>query len=448
MLLRGRTYLRKALLAGLVPILIGGQPVSADEILTIEEVRQRAIEFNRQYLSAREDVAIAQTEISRAWGDALPEVSFNGNYNRSFAIPRVFFVADGETVELQTGFKNSFGANVSVRQPIWHGGRVFTALIAAKMYKRYSQAIAESVEAEVVYNAEQLFYSVTLARAQLSVLQKALESNSANLDVVEKQYSQGVVSEYEVLRARRARVERQNLLPEIIRGEAQVELSEKRLRSFLGIDLDERTTIIEEQTDTTVAGLLSLEDLTDSALVNRPEVKQAQELVDMSHKAIRVARADYWPSFDAVGVYNWQSVSDDFTLSGMESSSWTAGLTVSMSIFDGGKTRALVTQRKAENKQAKLNLRQIEDNITLEVEESYTELMQAKRALDIQGATIASAEEGLRIARVRYESGVGTQLEVLSAQTALTDARTALTRAMFGFRVARAGIKKATTLDI
>ncbi len=437
-------------ISALLSVLLIGVAAQAQQTLTIDEVRQRAVEFNRQYLSAREDVEIAQTDITRAWADALPEVDLGGSYNRNFTIPKLIFQAPDSmgnltTQEFEMGFKNSYGINLSLRQPLWHGGKVFTGLKVAKMYKRYSEAVASSVESEVVYTAEQLFHAVVLARAQLSVLQRAFESNSANLVVVEKQFSQGMVSEYEVLRAR---VEKQNLLPQIIRAESEVELSEKRLKSFIGLELDDQTVIVEEQTDTSVTTLPTLVDMTASALTDRSEMIQARETVDITDKAIRVARADYYPNLDAVGGYTWQSASNDFTLSENTSSSWTAGLTLSLSIFNGRRTRANVTQRKSENAKARLNLRQVEDNITLEVEEAYTRLMQAKRALDVQGATIASAEEGLRIARVRYESGVGTQLEVLSAQTALTDARTAMAQALYGFRVARAGIRKATTLDI
>ena len=62
--------------------------------------------------------------------------------------------------------------------------------------------------------------------------------------------------------------------------------------------------------------------------------------------------------------------------------------------------------------------------------------------------TIAQAEEGLRIATLSYEQGVGTQLEMISAQTALTQARQSLAQAMFSFRQARSDLKRATTLDI
>ena len=75
-------------------------------------------------------------------------------------------------------------------------------------------------------------------------------------------------------------------------------------------------------------------------------------------------------------------------------------------------------------------------------------MIQVKKALDIQGATIAQAEEGLKIANLRFETGVGTQLEVLSAQAALTEARSQLAVATFMFRKARAELRKATTVDI
>ena len=432
----------------LAVILMIGMPLgqmSAEALLTIDDVRLLAVKFNRQYLAAHEDVEIARGNVRTAWADALPEISFDGSYSRSFTVPSVFFVKNGETTELQTGFKNSFGASVSVRQSLWKGGKVFTALQIARLYMGYSDAISRQVEAEVVFNAERLFYAAILARAQLSVLQHALESDSANLEVVEKQFSQGVVSEFEVLRAR---VEKQNVLPQIIRAEAEVELAEKRLKSFLSIDLNERISIVEDHTDTALAGLPTLSLLTDSALSSRPEMFQAKKLSDISRRAIGVARAEYWPSLEAVGAYNWQSASDKFTLSGNESSSWTAGVVVSMPIFEGGRTRGDVARRRAEYRQATLAEEQIRDNITLEVEEAYTSILQAKKALDIQGATIASAEEGLKIAQLRYQSGVGTQLEVLSAQTALTQAREIEAEALYSFRIARAGLKKATTVNM
>ncbi len=417
----------------------------ADTNLTIHETRSRALEFNRGLLSAKEDVAIARTDVTKAKADALPNLRLNAGYNRNFSVASSFVTIGDQTEEFQFGFKNSFDATVSLEQAIWHGGKVFSALKIAKMYRGYSDAIADQVAADVVFAADQLFYAAILANTQLDVLNKAFESNSANLEVIEKKYSRGVVSEYEVLRAR---VEKQNLQPQILNAESEVRLSRKRLKSFLGIDLSEPVTLIEDQTDTALTSVPALPSLVSDALRERPEMKQAGSLRDISKKAIGVARADYWPSLDLVGAYSWSAGSDDFTLSDNRSDSWTAGVRLSLNIFDGFRTRGNVTQRKAEYNQTRLNLKQTEDDIRLEVEAAYDVLMQAKRALEIQGATIDAAEEGLKIAQLRYSSGVGTQLEVLSAQTALTQARQAQAQALYQFRVARAGLKKATTLDM
>ncbi|MCX6833807.1 MAG: TolC family protein, partial [candidate division Zixibacteria bacterium] len=184
------------------------------------------------------------------------------------------------------------------------------------------------------------------------------------------------------------------------------------------------------------------------ALDNRPEMQQRTYERDMRRKAIKVAQSEYWPSLDAVAGYGWQAQSDEFTLSKNISRSWTAGLTLSVPLFQGGRTRGAVTQAMAEHNQALLAVEQTRDNIRLEVEQAYDRLLQAKRSLEAQQNTIAMAEEGLRIANLRYQSGVGTLLEVLSAQAALTQTREILAEATFAFRAATAGLKLATTIDV
>lgn len=412
--------------------------------LTVAEVRRRAVEFNRGYLSALEEVDNAQGEIIKARAGALPIISAGGSYTRNMTIPSVFFEVDNETSEFKMGYKNNFGASVSLQQPLYRGGQIFTALAIARLYKQYALAGVAQAKAEVVYNAEVLFYQAILEKSRLTVLDKALEANSYNLEVVEQMYSQGLVSEFEVLRAR---VERNNLLPQLIEAESDVQLSEKRLKSFLGIELDDEVVLLEETADTSLSNTPTRYEHIASALARRPEVSQAENLTEIAKKAIRVAKGAYYPSVDAVSAYEWSSQSDDFTLSDNTSKSFTAGIRVSVPIFLGGARSGEVRQRKVQHNQARLAAAQLTDDIRLEVEEAYDRLIQAKKALDIQGTNIAEAEEGLKIANVRYESGVGTLLEVMSAQVALTSARNAHAAAAFSFREARAKLKKASMIE-
>jgi outer membrane protein TolC len=413
--------------------------------LTLQDVKARAIGFNRSYLSALDDVTKAQSDITKARAGVLPNINLSGSYSRNMLIPSFFVTADTETIEFKTGFKNNFGASVSLVQSLYEGGKVFSALAIAKLYRNYANAVASQVQSEVVYSAELLFYGAILKRSNLEVLNKEYEAASQNLEVVRKFFEKGMTSEYELLRAE---VEVNNLKPTQLTAESDVRLSEKDLKSFIGIGLSEEITLVEEVDDTSLAGLKPLAEFTGDALAGRPEMQQADNLMQITGKAVRVAKGGYLPSVIAISSFGWQTQSDAFTLRENTSNSFTAGVNISVPIFNGGYTRGDIAMRKAENNQARLALKQTEDQIELEVERAYDQMLQAKKALDIQGATIAQAEEGLKIANLRFETGVGTQLEVLSAQAALTKARNQLATATFMFRKARAELKKATTVDI
>lgn len=434
------------LTAAFVSVLAVIGPVQAVTTLTVEDVRRMAVEFNRTYLSAHEDVQTAEASITKAWAGALPDISVDGYYDRNLKLPSFFIVPDsGAPMEFKSGFKNSFGAALSVRQSLWEGGKVLKALQIAKLYKKYSLAVEAQVKSEVILNAENLFFGAILSQSNLEVLKKAYEANSYNLEIVEKYYSQGLVSEFEVLRAR---VEKSNLMPQLLQAESNLKLSSKRLKSYLGIDLNEEIYLAQADDDTSLAALPSLTELTDAALAGRAEMHQTDYLIEMARKAVGVAKGGYYPTLEAVSTYSWSAGSDRLTLDENTSKSWSAGLNLHIPIFNGGRTRGEVKEYHAEYNRAMLMASEARDNIKLEVEASYDQLVQAKKSLDIQGATIAQAEEGLNIANLRYESGVGTLLEVLSAQSALTQARNALAQAAFGFRQARAQLKKATTVDI
>ena len=441
----GNQLTNRALMAGLFLLCVMlCETAKPEAVLTVTEVRHRALEYNRTYLAAKEEVNKAQSDIIKARAGALPDLRAGGSYSRNFILPSFFVQMDDETVEFKTGFKNNFGAFISLSQPIWQGGKVFTALSIARLYKKYAEGRERATRASIIQNAEVLFYSAILMKSRLAALMKSFEATSHNLEVIEKLFSRGMVSEFEVLRAR---VEKANLQPALLNARSELRLSEKRLKSFLGIDLNEPVVLVEEFRDTSLIDLPSLEILLKTALAKRPEMQQADLLTDISRKAIRVAKGGYYPSLDAVSNYSWQSVSDDFTLSGHTTQSWTAGVTLSIPIFTGGYTYGEVKQRHSEYNQARLAALQTRDDIKLEVEQAYDQLLQAKEALDIQKETIAQAEEGLRIANLRYGTGVGTLLEVLSAQAALTRARNSKAEAVFFFQTALSRLKKATTID-
>jgi outer membrane protein TolC len=435
-----------SILSIVLVLILSFSSVSAITTLTIEDVRIKALEFNRAYLTAQEEVKKAESEVTIARSNGLPEIMLDGYYNRNIELPTFFFnTADNETIEFTSGFKNDFGASISLTQSLWSGNRVWNAIKVAKLYKKLALATYDQVKAEVIHNAEILFYSAILNRSTLDVIRKEFEASSHNLEVVEKYHNQGMVSDFELLRAR---VEKANLQPQILKAESEVRLADKRLNSYLGLNLETKLILIEASDDTKIILLPNESQLVDSALATRPEMHQADLTTEISKRAVSIVKADYWPKLEAVSSYNWTAQSDRMTLSDNQVTSWTAGINISFPLFRGGKTRGNVKNYKAEHRKAILAQNEVIDQIKLEVEATYDRMIQAKKTLEIQEETIQQAEEGFKIANLRYESGVGTQLEVLSAQAALTEARHAMSQAKFLLRQAKSELKKVTTIEI
>jgi outer membrane protein TolC len=415
----------------------------AETVLTVDKVREMALESNRRYLSAKQEIDRSEGNYISARSGAMPEISLSGRYTRNLTTRDLFFAGEKIPISLN----NDFSLSLSLAQPLYVGGKVGAALQIAKFYRGYTSEKLEEVKANIIFGAESMFYSAVLAESSRDVLQKAFEQLSYNLDVVEKYYKQGMISEYELLRAR---VEKSNLEPQLIASQSEVNLSQKRLKSFLGLPLEAEIRLTADMGDTSLTSLPSLDSLMTQALHNRPEVKQADYQKRAYDKAVRIAKGNWLYPTIGVGVnYDLSASSDDFRLSRRNTSqSWSASLMFSIPLFDGGRTIGEVRKARVDYYQAMLTEQQTFDDVRLEVEQAYDNLMTAKKALEMQKETIAQAEEGMRISNLRYQSGIGTQLEVLSAQTALTNARTNLAGATYNFRLAKSALKKAVSYEI
>jgi outer membrane protein TolC len=414
----------------------------AGKVLTIDKVRTLAVENNRQLLSAKKEIDRSRGEIISARAGALPELTLDGRYTRNIKEMALFF--EGEKIPI--GQKNDFDFSLSLTQPLYVGGKVGAALKIARVYEMYWIEKVRQIETDVIFNAESIFYQALLAESNLEVLEKSLEQLSHNLDVAEKSFDQGIISEYEMLRAR---VEKLNVEPQLIGAESNLKVSRKRLKSYLGLPLEEELTLAADLSDTADIQLPPLDSLLNLAQNNRPEISQARLQKEGYDKGVRIAKGGWlYPNLYLNSRYQVTASSDNFKLEEREiSKSMTVSLLLNIPLFDGARTIGEVRKAKIDYYQAVLAEKQLQDDIRLEVEQAYDNLLLARTALKLQKETIAQAEEGMRIADIRYQSGIGTQLEVLSAQTALLQARSQLAETVYQLRLAGSELKKATGYD-
>jgi outer membrane protein len=403
--------------------------------LTWDEAWDIARQQNPTLQSARMDLVTAHEQVNEARAGALPQISLSGMYTRNIKVPVFFF----DTLAIKIGEKNTYVGVAQLQQPIWVAGKVGTALKAAKSYVGQTEATLEQTRQAVYVALAQTFYGVILSRELVGTAESALQRATDHRDRARRMYEQGMVSEYDKIRSE---VQVANLEPPLLEARKQYALSVASLRRML--NLPPGDTLI-------VNGSLDLEDTTvtpvdeEEALRNRPELHALQNARGVQKQLLSLAQRDlYLPSVYASINWETQTQSEDFRFNDY---TWyrssAAMLQVSLPLFDGLRTPSRVKQYRAALRRLDYSEADLRAAIRIDVEDSRRELERAVRTVAVQEENVKEAQRGYEIARVRYESGVGTQLELLDSEFQLDQARAARLKALYDAKIARIQLRRA-----
>ena len=439
-----RQTVAQKMLRWVLPITFGvlmAAAASAQQPLTLSDAIKRGLETNERYRITQAEQDRADARIKQARSGILPDIRFDGSYTRNFklAVNRIIFNDVPMTVQFGTRHTASWG--VSVEQSLWEGGRVFAAWAAARSYHGMTNEMVSQARLDLETEVAQAFFDALLARRLVDVSQQSLSLAEENFAVVDKKFAQGLVSEYDHLRAQ---VRLSNLRPPLISAQNNRELADSRLRTIIGIPSGTGIELQDSEPDSSSWESNSLEQLVADARRHRPDVRASEYEVKILGNGVQSAQADYWPSLKLKGMFNWQTQTDQFKYRpGEVSKSWLGMVLVSYPIFDGFRRSGNVGLAKVDLSQARYRREALLKGVALEVEQARNYFHEATQRLEAQKETVAQAERGLQVANVRYESGVGTQLEVLDAQLELTTARIYAQTARHDRLVARAQWRRA-----
>ena len=185
---------------------------------------------------------------------------------------------------------------------------------------------------------------------------------------------------------------------------------------------------------------VSLPDLLVRAERDRLELQAADLRIGIAERAVYLARQGRLPSMALTGTYEWTQETSTLQPA---NTSWTVVLAASLPIFDGGRTKAQVAQARSDVEDAKTGREQILQGVALQVRQAYLSLREAQVRLQATANAVEAAREAARLARVRYEAGVGTTVEVTDAVAALTGANTNYVTAAYDARVSLAQLESA-----
>lgn len=446
--------LTKILAGWCVLVLIGALPATgvaqapsapAPRAITLSEALALAAQNNLSLRVAAFEAQVARTQLAQAEGAQSGTVVFTASYTRTndragatITIPASPPIIPAPvTVTLPPPSSDLYSTALIYQRPVYSGGRIEAQVALARASLKGAEAALDRAKQQLVFDVKQAYFQLLLAEATVDVAQRTVAAADENLRVARARVSAGTSPRFDEIQAE---VNAANARQGLIRSRNARALAQHSLNVIVNLPMD--TALAPRETMTLVAVRGEVPALIRRALEARPELAELRARIEAAVAAIEVAKAGGRPALIlSAGPGYGNSVGG--TATGSAAFGWSVTLAATVPLFDGGVTAQRVREAELRVEQLRVSEAQAQQSIELDVRRALLTYASAAEELMTADKTVEQAQEGLRIANVRFAAGVSTNLEVIQAQAAQSQAEANRIQALFNVNVARAQLERA-----
>ncbi len=437
-----------ALLTGAAPPRAAAQTPPAappPRAITLSEALALAAQNNLTLKVAAFESQVARAQLAQVEALRSGTVVLTGSYTRindrggtTITIPASPpSIPSPVTVTLPPTSSDLFSTALTYQIPLVSGGRIESQVALAKANLKGADAALERAKQQLVLDVKQAYFQLLLAQASMDVALRTVTAAEENLRVARARVTAGAAPRFDEIQAE---VNSANARQGLIRSRNAQALAQHGLNAVANLPLD--TALAPRETMTLVAVRGDVAALIRRAFEARPELAELRARLEAATAAIEIAKAGGRPALVLSGGPNYgNSVSGAST--GAAAAGWSVTLAATVPLFDGGVTAQRVREAELRVEQLRVGEAQIRQAIELDIRRALLTYGSAAEELATADKTVEQAEEGLRIASVRFAAGVSTNLEVILAQAAQSQAAGNRIQALFNVNVARAQLERA-----
>jgi outer membrane protein TolC len=424
--------------------------------LTIKSAVEQALTASDEVRITQAQIELADAQVTAARAAGIPQARLTTTYSHAFENARA------NAVGSVFNQPNTYNTSLNLSQSLFQGGRIMAGRRVAESTREAVRYDQREAKARVSVDAQRA-YLQALYTQQVAALQDTnLAIATRRLAQVEQLQSAGRAARYDVLRAR---VARSTIEPLVIQARNDREIALLDLKRLLNIPVT-RSLALATSIDGNAVRTMLRALVDTSAAPDRSSLRAAELSVRAREDAIRVARADYWPTLSVSLASGYQAFppvgmgfpsrlgesSGDFctpvsATQKCQNGGWFTDRSLLVSgswpLFDGFRTRANIGVARANANIASLQLSQQREQVGLEVGRARSELRRAIAAYDARQQTVAEAAEAYQLAELRFASGLSTQLEVADAQFSMFNAQSGAVRSVYDLYLAAADLARA-----
>jgi outer membrane protein len=404
--------------------------------LSLRDAAQMAGANNPVVLAAHKDVEAAQKQLSRSWREYAPTVTTSARYSyldddislkvKPITVP---LPPAGVTITVPPVHlldRSTWRADISATMPLFTGLRIESGIRASRHVVAEAEAQDTLTLQKQIVDALIAYHQVLLARENCAAREEAFATvnrHELNVSVLRRE---GTATEYDVIRARLAVAEATRSLDE---AKLQYRLAQQSLNRALA--LDESVTLALNDSLTFHQRSIGDDQALEEASHHRPELVALDEKRETVRAMACVETGKMLPQIGAFARYELV----DRSLTQLDPK-WVVGVSASLTLFNGLKDLASAQMYEIQEEKIEDLRRDVEKAIALEVRRYHSDLQTAEKQIATTRTALDLADEALRMANRRFESGMGTSLEVIDAQTSVVAMRTSHAAALYAYRIA------------
>jgi multidrug efflux system outer membrane protein len=338
--------------------------------------------------------------------------------------------------------RNNYRAalNVSYEVDLW--GRLRATTQAARAELLASEAARDTVRIALAADVAKAYFALRSLDAQVESTRRTLGLREDGLKLQQKRFAGGVISEYDYRQLEAETAAARAQLPPLERDR---EIQEAALAVLLGRSPKEIMEGSVSRAENSPGQLLAAvvpAGLPSELMLRRPDLVEAEQRLIAANARVAVARSAYFPSIQLTGMLGSEAQMLSSLFSG-PAGIWSFAAAVAAPIFAGGRLEALVGASEAREKQALAGYQGAIQNAFREVRAALAAQGRAMEAFEAERARATALSATLRLARLRYDNGLASQLDVIDAQRNLLAAEIARHEALRAQRAAVADLYKA-----
>lgn len=396
-----------------------------------------AIDANIQLQQSREEIAAADANTKVQRSNLL--ATFNASYG---------YTRNDETVSIGPiafGVEDEFEFSTSFEQPLFKGGALINQYRIAHLGLDAAKFGEKVTRLDVIFLTKQAYFEVLKASKLVQVAKNTVKLVEAQVEVARNFYEVGMRPLNDLLQVQ---VELANARQDLISAQNQLAVTKSQFNIILRRPVNAPVDLIDIESYKPLRE--DLEFYLQLAEKNRYELKISDLDIQVAEKEVKIARSPLFPTLSLSGTYFKRGSQWLLTdaAPNVDNEGWAIGGVASWDFWQWGRTKYSTSASKSRLAQARLEKESTSDQIRVEVEQSFLKAKETEKNILAVEKAIEQARENVRITDERFKEQVATSTDLLVAQNLLTRTQTNYFNALYDFKIAKAFLEKAVSLEI